>query len=327
MLSEYFWNDPAYPRKSDNWFHRSPIFITQSRVPPPGVVFQYGEPRAIPLDLMPHTNPEDRMAFDTWNNKSKHWKQFRKGWYKGAKQRWLMTPWAELNKRHTMYAFEEAFSTQDTVTCASIAIALVETMKWDQDMRTLKADLPSMENPHNVQWVWHTIGLLMMASIPLRHMRITGTADAETWISKHSPSQGAAAAGHSKTVHIYMHVGQDTPPSVGPSEFYNVSGMQYHFFTQFHYIDRVEEIIKLLMMSGAPVHEQFLKAVSIARMAIRTDREALANVYPGRAHTTKWASRWFFEFPEYDPTHVVFDRSFGDWRPVKVEVEGSPRQQ
>lgn len=81
MLSESFWKDRNYPRKSRNSFHRNTVFFSAATV---GVIKQ-PDAQFQSLDALPHRYPEDTMTVNTWIERNRLWDSYRQGWYRDAK--------------------------------------------------------------------------------------------------------------------------------------------------------------------------------------------------------------------------------------------------
>ncbi|KAF2964710.1 hypothetical protein GQX73_g8863 [Xylaria multiplex] len=85
LLSETFWNSPAFPRKSDNFFHNPRLFYTEATVQ--GDKLQEksnGRLHAIQISDEPdqpeNQYPETREILNDWNNQVDLWTQMRVPW-------------------------------------------------------------------------------------------------------------------------------------------------------------------------------------------------------------------------------------------------------
>ncbi|KAI1329868.1 hypothetical protein F5Y16DRAFT_417013 [Xylariaceae sp. FL0255] len=316
MLSEDFWTpNPSFPWRSQNFFHRSNFLVAQSynqgqdipaaewNSPMAADVFQAGAPTS------------DMLVSAIWNQRHEIWNAYRAGWWDNAKREWGYSPWGDQPPRAMSSKFQSAFAQRDEARCSEIAFAVVNVVTWDQTKTLYEEQLPSSEDElSGVRWAWHALALLMMASLPIRlHLVYRNTN--QNYVIQHTPSRSAAQAGHKFTASAHVDVLDNNKLATRPSEFYTANGDQQvlvpaEHITQLDYLNRIDEIImKHLVSMKAAVHLDFAWAILIACRDLRADRMAIADQYPNGADVSRWASRWFFQFPEYSPTIVR-------WNPV-----------
>ncbi|KAJ8108878.1 hypothetical protein ONZ43_g6293 [Nemania bipapillata] len=80
MLSESFWQDPAYPRKSENSFHRTPILISNS---PDNTGFgptDYETPDLQDFSTFQYKYPEDEVIMKELQRREDMLEEYRDPW-------------------------------------------------------------------------------------------------------------------------------------------------------------------------------------------------------------------------------------------------------
>ncbi|KAI1751589.1 hypothetical protein F4782DRAFT_547587 [Xylaria castorea] len=313
LLTASFWNDPAYLRKSDNFFHNSRIF----KMTAPIKNRKTGEctsPLAVRVPNQPgqpYHYPENQKVADDWFHQGELWNSLRDPWYQNTFKEWEISPWSYMKERLLIDAFARAFARKDHIQCAQIADGFVYKVDWTNGHSKYKKSMPTAVDASPL-WIWHAIGLLMLASIPIRRQTLTQKEASHDWLIELVPSKEAAADGHDLTVYIHPDLAPPHKSSVSPSRFYNYAkrgGGRVRDFTQLNYLQLIVDMIKLIAGLGSVVHIKFLDGIIDAEQALLADRKKLAASYPGISHSTRWASKWVFEFPVYDPNTCSFVRS------------------
>ncbi|KAI0471170.1 hypothetical protein F4859DRAFT_109090 [Xylaria cf. heliscus] len=300
MLSESFWRDPAYPRKSDNFFHRNEIFVsvTPNNAHVPADV----EVRRPPAQQ--NNYPEDALVMDTWDQRHRFWDRFRQGWYDDEKEKWDMSPWRSVLARRSVEDFALGFAKKDLLLCTNIAQRMIRSIKWTVDMPTYVQDLP-LAGQRLPYWAWHVIGLLMMASIPRIQKSIVRKQNRGTLHLHLTPSIAAANAGYDMPVFILINSTADAQGQANPLKFYDQLGRigLIEDYTQRDCLILIDNIITYIMLKQGIVHKNLLDAIMEAKDVLFADRKKIEKSYPNVvSHTSKWASRWVFKFPPYDQT-------------------------
>ncbi|KAI0399786.1 hypothetical protein F4802DRAFT_602667 [Xylaria palmicola] len=316
MLAESFWNDETKPKKSENFFHCNRVLVMEAKNRD-GHRSRPREPRLADLDSvpLPFRYPEDKVLADDWRERNRLWEAHRAPWYDFGIREWGNTPWAELSGRQKVFRFAEAFAKKDGIACAGIASYFVSQLDWSGDLEAYASEMPTKDNPVEF-WAWHVIGLLMLASLPIRRIPLTRHVPTVTWFLELPPSRAAAAAGHLKTVYVPHFDASSDPESSRTSACYNPirrpegGPPPAGDFTQLDFLELVDDVLGLVVTRDAVVHAGLLDAILAARAALRADRTRLAAGYP--AHASLWASAWYFRFPEYDPVLCSFVD--GRWR-------------
>ncbi|KAI0970584.1 hypothetical protein F4678DRAFT_462282 [Xylaria arbuscula] len=302
ILGESFWNDDTYPKKSDNSFHRNSILTVRERTKG-GLIGYYRRPLMQDLSLLPNSYPEDAKVLETLKERMRLWDSHRASWYDRDFAEWNESLLSSGRRDHPSI-FADAFSRKDLHQCYSTALFLTSTVR-DNDIDDLTSSMPS-EDLRSARLVWYTIGLLMMASMPIVQRSFAQTQS--TLFARYtavSPSREAAAAGHKHMVFYDIpEADPPTPEVVECRKFWNVlrhgdESIEMH--DQMDYLQLIEDVFgKFSLADGAVMETPFLDAIMHALSALKEDRENIKRVY-GSAHSSKWATDWFFKMPRYDP--------------------------
>ncbi|KAI1321242.1 hypothetical protein F5Y16DRAFT_405316 [Xylariaceae sp. FL0255] len=316
LLSEQFWarSDP----KSANFFHRSVYLYGQhlnevgnagpSRWRQPEVQMSSAQNREIG-DQEFGTDFEERRLM---------WKSAREGWYDEAKRTWDNSPWQNQLAIERYQDFAKAFASRDEILCANIAESLALSVRWDKDERSYREDLPSPDGVAGRNWAWHVLGLLMMASMPIRRQPRSEERKKQVW-RELEPSRTAAAGGYSEDV-IFIDRPRPITSSVKASLFYRSDGesgwqsVAPRLITQKDYLDAAKEILVYIRQSGAFVHLDFYDALVGFHKRVSDIRDNLEYHY-GTASANEWAPDWDFQLPEYNPAVMAFNTAEETWVP------------
>ncbi|KAI0902924.1 hypothetical protein F4823DRAFT_569205 [Ustulina deusta] len=307
MLSESFWQDPAFPNKSERFFHRNTIFMIEYEITDRSA--KKIKPKIQDLRSLPYSYPEDAKVREAWDERSELWENYRAPWYDRVNEEWEGSPWSSLFKRRTLYEFMDAFSKKDLLTCYKAGTTLARQTRDSRPSRFI-------QHKHSSYWMWYVIGLLMLASIPIHHKNLERVPSSVHWTTEVAPSREAAAAGHAHIVHVNPDNGiMEGHVSISRRKFYNqirYQGRQITNYTQLDYLELIDDVIELITSLDAVVHVNFLDAINTAKQALLADRQDMVAKY-GVAHVSRWASDWFFNIPAYNPTTCSFVD--GKWTP------------
>ncbi|KAI0967264.1 hypothetical protein F4678DRAFT_483140 [Xylaria arbuscula] len=303
ILSEFFWQDPACPRKSDRFFHRRTLFeMTERR-------------RYRLRDLPSEPNPEDRVVMEAWEEQQRQLQMNRSLWDHTAVDLWKQSPraslkWRDISFRMLYQEFLDAFWKSNPGRCMQIARRVFGVWNPGYNLIRESVELRSLSlTPFSM--IWQSIALLMMASLPLLkrdQFRFLVRKNTGTTLFKSSRD----ALAHGRDLNLYMRVEADEYDTLyGPSEFFDLEGVRKDEFTQMDYLDRIQGIFEAMRITGCVLPAQFLTGITNAVTALRADRTAIMKSDP--QHTDSWASDWFFTFPVYDTEYVVFDEQYQTW--------------
>ncbi|KAI1360119.1 hypothetical protein F5Y08DRAFT_348996 [Xylaria arbuscula] len=328
LCSEAFWNDPQYPRKSDNFFHNSRRFRTTAPIKnkrtldcsQPDVVYRRNEP---------YLYPEENTLIDDWNAQKALLESIQGPWFGQDFAQWGTSPWCDLKQRQGLRDFADGFAKRDHEKCAAIAEYYAYLAPWNRGYEAFRDTMPQngdeLGDVSN-NYLWHAVGLLMLASLPLRHEQLVLKTWPTQWIMELMPSRAAAAAGHHQT--IYTH--PDLPPpkerAINGSVFFDSTrpGIPpLRGFEQMHYMILLSNMVKLIINLDGYIFKKFMDSINTARKNIMKERQQLAKDYPGKAHTSRWLSKWHFELPPYDPMVSQWDPGFKAWRPIEVDFSSN----
>ncbi|KAI1326802.1 hypothetical protein F5Y16DRAFT_421533 [Xylariaceae sp. FL0255] len=319
MLSEPFWTDQisVSKRKSRNNFHRNDIVS----------VSQNSDGTWLPSQLQPFSidwQPESTVPFTTWQSYQQRWRIYRWGWFDEGKATWIESPWGQSLLRQQCIDFDLFFINHNEIDCGLAAETLAESVDWSKNWSTYTSNLPrSKTQATGVNWAWHIVGLLMMASVPIRRGTLKRSA---TKIVTYSikPSQEALRVGNKLPVDFTRNLStgeQSIPPSVLLRHpwgyFSDLDPIRVDNPSSTGYLDLIDEILEYIRASGAAIHLAFYHALVEACQKLRDDRLKLCQLYPNGGDAAHWASAWFFRIPLYDPSLAVWDASRLSWQKLQ----------
>ncbi|KAK5624956.1 hypothetical protein RRF57_000672 [Xylaria bambusicola] len=260
VLSESFWQDPAFPSKSENFFHRNRIISLEYEIE--GGIPRYREGVIVKdPNLLKYKYPEDGHLVRELEERNYQWENYRRSWF---------------------------FQKKDLLNCMNYAREL-----WE---RVDESSLASFQNH------MPAARLLMEASIPISLRDITRAKVHTGWHHELLPSKEAAAAGNSEMVQILANL-FDQKDELGTPRKYvdnHIQGTRTIFFSQFDFLKLIRDVVSFVTLNSALVSLGFLNAILAAAAALEKDRQVIQRNYHS-GHHTRWASDWFFKFPEYDP--------------------------
>ncbi|KAI1822451.1 hypothetical protein F4861DRAFT_514371 [Xylaria intraflava] len=300
LLSEAFWKDKRLPKKSVNYFHRPAVFGTESRNPAHGPrqwsnVLNPNDPDRI------HTASDvDKHVIVEWNQRTSVWRNLRMPWYDSEKAAWEASPWSFLPQRIRLHAFIEALSRRDEVACAINADSVTQIVPWTHDRTQFYEHMPSGGNDLKPDWVFHCIGLLMMATIPIRPYDMDDTERNPWWTYTAVPSRRARAAAVRFQVSIDQggELERTTAPRSVFFDHIRNRGEIENGFSQLDYLDLVLATVNHIQ-NHYLVHYSWVTAILDAHRELLADRQRLRRYYP-RDYPDRWASTWYFKMPKYN---------------------------
>ncbi|KAI8948342.1 hypothetical protein F4801DRAFT_557551 [Xylaria longipes] len=322
MLSEDFWQNDSIPRKSDS-FRIGDYFC--SRTPHKPGVDEWEYKRAPVIE----GNPEQLDAgyadmVTNWKLRESLWNQSRAGWYDVEKGIWENSPWSDVPSRMRMNAFSQEMNKpldqRDLILCVHETILLIGSATWIGGQQDYIASV--LKN--QTSWIYHAIGLLMLACLPLRtdnmtrqqplpnviiHALIPCSTGYPRKITRFCQPQRKDWVPESAITSPYVdHLGGN-----GQISFYAKGS-----FNHLSYLDLVSKLLKFFANNNIVVSTPWLDEILRVEDKIRTYRmnQALAggDVDPDQT----WAAEaWDFNVPEYDP-HAVSQWSdiIAGWGPV-----------
>ncbi|KAI8948374.1 hypothetical protein F4801DRAFT_604445 [Xylaria longipes] len=326
-FSSEFWDDPLPPKKSDAEFSRIKflrsitLFSTTDRI-----VWNDME---VDERGKEQWNRLDQAVVQALRHRQDEVNSYRRDWYDSHAQRWVTTPWAMgLYFRERLDVFAQGFQDRDECLCnATPAVFIVGAeglakMNWS-DPDEFFSRMPVATRIDNA-WVHFTIGLLMLAAMPVRTVdflektpeasrRVTFTESLQASITRKlrvGPKEIA-------TVHMEL------PKSGNRRRWANVlhnpfnqNGTAVQNPTQLNYLDLVDNILENIIQARAIVSGPWYREIQKLSQDLREQRNELIFKYPLR-HTIRWATRWEFRVPDYDPENldwIQWDEPNQSWR-------------
>ncbi|KAI0487483.1 hypothetical protein F4859DRAFT_525601 [Xylaria cf. heliscus] len=307
ILSQSFWEDANIPRKSDNFFHRNQLLVSQT-------------------DLIPHTEPhwEDITVdggklsrgevepVESWQHWESIWNQARHTWYDIARETWLKSPWGNVKISEAVYEFGKEFRLGNEIRCATISKRLVEIIPWRTDANTYRAAL----FPVSTDWIVHCIGLLMMAAIPIRRTRLQRTKIDICIMLQLQPSARAPTL---PPIDIIPDCNR-TLNICDSSELFDPIRSGDKPIAGFDHIDIfivLRNAIRVVALTNTQVSKPWL--FEILRVADKLEEQrtemlkALTKADPAYHHGL-WAPDWDFKIPDYNPNEfTIWDPAQNKW--------------
>ncbi|KAI1422950.1 hypothetical protein F5Y12DRAFT_716863 [Xylaria sp. FL1777] len=327
MLSQAFWQDKSIPRKSDNFFHSIDYF--RSDEPYQAGLFGY-RPRHPPviqqLDVLIRQRDQGLLGegaedmLRDWEIRHARMFQSRDVWFLPLLSKWLASPWGSLLPRRRFIDFVKEFkkrpNQRNLSTCVMQADWLTGTVPWSSSQAQYIYEL----NIRAKTWPWHAVGLLMLASIPLRSAAHTNHLPQVAITQTIFPSR------ENPNPEVRQWRRAEIPgPSSHPVQFTSESRFYDPFdrdgqdipigsFSHFDYLDQVTKLIKYFTDTQRPVSRPWLNELARVERAIRQQRTELRQ--QGMSEdlcAVSWLDTWSFKIPEYDPTEHQYSASGDVW--------------
>ncbi|KAJ3569213.1 hypothetical protein NPX13_g6161 [Xylaria arbuscula] len=304
LLSAEFWEDGNIPRKTDNFFHRKAIFVSHTLKTPSNKDVTSWRRIVNPVEIAPSfgTNAtltsSERTIVNSWRRTERLWDQARSYWYEN--QRSL---WAHRSVRRRIAAFKHAFRKRDLALCSEHADFLVHFNNFPRNSQTGRQEyLDAIVEQGSHRWLFHVIGLLMLASFPIQHK--DQLVRSEGWIaygvSQFTPSSAAAGQQNIKM----NNQKRQSRQLIRESLFYNpitqANVPSPTVFSQRRYLNLVQNIIEYLAFKGTHISTPWLNEILRVEGSLRESRRLLTKDH-GNQHTGMWAGVWDFATPQYDP--------------------------
>ncbi|KAI3319686.1 hypothetical protein HD806DRAFT_525350 [Xylariaceae sp. AK1471] len=307
LLSAAFWDDQTIPDKSTNYFHSTPFIHCNT----PWVILEgqdalYFNNASITSPLPALLDPEQIELLDDWNVRHSIWASQRQGWYLPAREKWINTAWAFPQRRSCILDFARGFARRDELECRIIAEFMVDSVNWRQGRAEYLADLPPATQTKQHRWIWHAIGLLMLAALPIRDDKVRDTKTL-IWEYHFKPSKTATSLSliiaeleKKRREEVVLPSRLSDPLTLPP-------GTQVPNFEQRDYLDVMEKLVLALGQTRAVISRPWLRELTRVCNDLRQQRGLMNQ----KTHMRRYVDRWDFRIPTYDPIMVTFDR--GAW--------------
>ncbi|KAI0543681.1 hypothetical protein F4679DRAFT_592465 [Xylaria curta] len=322
ILSEEFWKNDSVPRKSDNFFHAMDYFCSRHPYHPDTDDEKYKRPPVIEGNP-PLTNRGVADVIANWKLREEIWNQSRAGWFDKEQEIWENSPWGNIYAREKLIEFTKQITTpfeeKDLYTCVDNAISLVAYVPW---WGSRDEYIAGLQHPSN--WVYHAIGLLMFACLPLRPE-----------FMEREPTQPLIKTQYLRPSTsgpirmVYQIQNEDPVPRECPQSMYwdplgERSGQSCLYtkgeFDHFSYLDQVLKLVQFFADNFTIVTTPWLNEILRVEENIRACRKNTALVLAGGDFDldATWAAEaWDFQVPEYDPDAASqWDIIMNCWSPV-----------
>ncbi|CAJ2502097.1 Uu.00g049500.m01.CDS01 [Anthostomella pinea] len=292
LLSREFWNDTKTPNKSSDLFQM-----------PKGMIKMRATNNSTGCDYNGITIDEDMAKkgpygpiVQKWQGRQQRWEQFRRHWYPKAHQAWVESPWSDVDAHEAIDKFSTGFAKKDEARCAEAAQPLTNRVPWNERVKYLNSPPFPGKAGRQAPWLFHCIGLLMRAALPIRSRTMSEDrvwAISDVFYSSANVNNainsggkvvfpGSIGTDHTATSAYTIEV------PVGPG------GMVWNN-TPMEWLNLAEQTLADVRARNCEVSSSWVAALSDALKRTRTD---LAR---GGRDGTKWATFWPFVIPDYLP--------------------------
>ncbi|KAI0508904.1 hypothetical protein F5B22DRAFT_658828 [Xylaria bambusicola] len=269
-------------------------------------------PEVVIKDTFTNRDPRVRYIFKEilrkWDEQGSLWASSRP-WFAPALDVWERTPWSYVSLRTELEKFIEAYQKKDESECASIAeffVCLIPpinvTKLSDTEQRLLMPNSPNDGEPS--LWIWHCLGLLMTAALPLQKADKLPTTTQRGDI--YSPGKAAYQAGW-RVVAVNSTV-QVTPRIHRRDSYWD----RFNDFGKHVLVaSRVEFVHQAAHMIAHVMETRQAYASSPVLRALNGLFAHMFNVLTNPSFDqSSWLPDFPFQFPDYEPD--AFDR----WDPT-----------
>ncbi|RWA05682.1 hypothetical protein EKO27_g9425 [Xylaria grammica] len=304
LLSAQFWDDQTILKKSDNGFHFRPLITNTTLFRGLDVYLAYNPTQLInplPTQLL----PGEAEMIQAWRDRENDMRTARSSWYLAALDPWLSSPgtllqWANHKQRQTILRFARGFARKDELECRFIAEQLVDRIPWKEGRQKYIDAVLSENIPF--QWIYHAIGLLMLAALPIRNHPLANNDEYDS-VTTFVPSREATQ------LHIRTDVLRPRTKDlriVDPAELWDPlgrpeAGKITNFFHE-DYINLVDALFKELGAHNVEVSMPWVRQITRTADDLRTQRRAVRRGTRGKE---TWAA-WRFIVPAYTSTTAKF---------------------
>ncbi|KAI0164947.1 hypothetical protein GGR57DRAFT_451168 [Xylariaceae sp. FL1272] len=307
MLSREFWEDQTTTRKSDNFFGFNQIFSNASQLVNETPTRSHRAYNRVRIDrrLPAHLHPGEQRLIEHWNSRHQLWQSMRHGWYDTKRSEWEASPWRYRLQREKIKEFNDHFRRKRESRCLRIADYMINLVDWKNGRQSfLDALPPAAEENETHFWVFHAIGLLMRAALPLRTDAVKDAMRSKTARVTLVPSSTAKALSK-----VDMLLESDEERSWKPTDVFPDplgKGIEGHQDPeQSDYIDSVGTLITHLGRQGVQVSDTWVGLITSLAESLRAQRQDLKANNPA-AHKSMWA-KWDIEVPVYNRTLAAWN--------------------
>ncbi|KAI1267717.1 hypothetical protein F5Y18DRAFT_424852 [Xylariaceae sp. FL1019] len=305
LLTEDFWTGGVAPkRKSDNNWHRYPIFSsssTISKAPRYGGRPPVWGSVTVDRSVIKNWQAGDAESVRAWHQRRRYLELCRRGWYVEEKALWISTPWS-YPARHLsqLDIFRKALTTKDEAVGALAAEQLTTLLPWKDEVQ-FRNGLPTQNSLRNHDWIFFVLGILMYAVMPIRTKGTdTQAEDPEELFISLVPRKGTAHGGPKR----FERASEDfnAPPDYRKANpFFDPfnNGQEHNPPSHEHYLDLADRILIGIKNTRGLVSRPWYNEILQVARDVREDRQQLREKHPD-SHQSKWSSAWSFEIPRYE---------------------------
>ncbi|KAI1323281.1 hypothetical protein F5Y16DRAFT_403585 [Xylariaceae sp. FL0255] len=290
LLSEEFWSNTSIARKTDDFFHRREIFYTV------WIGTGWDNVMINTHDTSLQADPEYMALVPEFTRRNDIWTSLRTDWFQQERDDWADTLWGDHDAWELLHQIPYYFQQRDEIACANIANDLVGKLDWKDDITYLSQIPDEDSSPKEVdQWYLHTIGLLLMASMPLRASR--KKKPSKNTVANLTPSKAGSQKGAIPSLQVTHKATLGATIAGGtrcaPSELYDPldSGGKVSTFTQDGYLDLVERLVDMIQSRQVVVDGDWIAELVSAWNNIKEARQGL--------RSDEWIAEWPFKVPHY----------------------------
>ncbi|KAI0147509.1 hypothetical protein GGR57DRAFT_515757 [Xylariaceae sp. FL1272] len=303
MLSASFWEDRNIPAKSDHFFHRSLIFRSETIWNP---IYRIGRdafwspPSVRQLRPGETLTDDDRRMIQTWTETEKIFAQAHGNWVAQGFTDWTNTPWGNFT-RIDLQRFRIDFSDKNSVTCHGWAEILASHCTWDVNTANYTATLPPFAT-NLTNWIWHAIGYLAFAAIPIQLRR-------ETYVKKGKMGTWEAVPSSSMTGRIGKKLMDDEDDITTKSQanlwidsFSGTRILDANQITQIMYLDLIHGLMYYLASQNVIASEPWVMEILRVEGILRNKRTQMAAASANSKF--EFVDSWDFNIPAYSHKQV-----------------------
>ncbi|KAI1827787.1 hypothetical protein F4861DRAFT_535618 [Xylaria intraflava] len=300
MLSAAFWDDPAIPNKTANYFHHNQIFINNT-IWGGRARFRYN------LVTLADTNgmnllPGEQEMIDTWNDTHYTVSRRRAAWgYERHRDTWADSAWNLIGDRRDILSFARAFLRRDAVECRALSDTMVHSVSWTSDRDVYTRDIPPLSREEPYRWLYHALGLLMFAAMPIFEDPVDDSR--EIMIEyRFEPSRTCTLPAQRTEFTLTVKENRKAPESrmFDPLKRPNVKPI--NDFDQDDYLDLVTSLVDYMGQQHVLVETTWLNEILRMVDNLRRKRADIKRQYGNVLAKERWVSSWDFEMPEYNQT-------------------------
>ncbi|TRX96522.1 hypothetical protein FHL15_002794 [Xylaria flabelliformis] len=302
ILSAEFWDDATIARKSANHFHCDRLFVSDTISAGRDSDMVYSAARLHPnAGVMPKAGELEMIA--DWLHRKWDWEQRRAGWFEQSWQEWRRTPWSDVRSRQRIIKFGRKFGRRNRIECEWIALTLLGAVECCETRDIYIQNLPPYKEDN--KWVFHAMGLLMLAALPIRNYAIESDENINrTWRFISREGTAERLKGVKESYHSHRIDERRIPASVLHDPLGRPGPVEADNFYQEDYLDVLGRLVNYLARNDVAVSHPWLQQIMNTAHDLRRQRRDVSR------SKLSWAE-WRFTIPTYDTSLSRFQ--YGRW--------------